>query len=139
MTSVIADFRSSLPMNPVSSIELNADGYANDLPAGVMPFSGCRGLDLDAVNTFRQSRALAAASEVRCPGFANVDLRLSKTFDFRAQSFEVIGQLFNIANRANYNIPSNNITAATFGQSTSLLPNINAPSRQAEIALRYRF
>jgi len=36
-------------------------------------------------------------------------------------------------------VPSNNITAATFGQSTSLLPNINAPSRQAEIAVRYRF
>ena len=33
-----------------------------------------------------------------------------------------LGQLFNIANRANYNVPSNNITAATFGQSTSLLP-----------------
>lgn len=139
MTSVIADFRSSLPMNPVSSIELNADGYNNDLPAGVMPFSGCRGLNLDAVNAFRQARALAPAAEVQCPGFANVDLRLSKTFDFRAQSFEVIGQLFNITNRANYNIPSNNITAATFGQSTSLLPNINAPSRQVEFAIRYRF
>ena len=51
----------------------------------------------------------------------------------------MIGQLFNVANRANYNVPSNNITAATFGQATSLLPNINAPSRQVEIAVRYRF
>ena len=57
----------------------------------------------------------------------------------QSQELELIGQLFNVANRANYNVPSNNLTAATFGQSTSLLPNINAPSRQVEIALRYRF
>ena len=36
--SAIGDFRSSLPMNPTSSIDLNADGYAIDLPAGVTPF-----------------------------------------------------------------------------------------------------
>ncbi|MEO5897071.1 MAG: carboxypeptidase regulatory-like domain-containing protein [Vicinamibacterales bacterium] len=140
MSSVIADFRSSLPMNPVSSIDLNRDGYAVDLPAGVQPFSGCRDLNLQAVNAFRQSRGLAAVATVQCPGFANVDLRFSKTLGLgRGQSLEVIGQLFNIANRANYNVPSNNLTAATFGTSTSLLPNINAPSRQAEFALRYRF
>lgn len=140
LSSVIADFRTSLPMNPVSSVDLNRDGYSNDLPAGVSQYSGCRDLNLDAINAFRQSRGQASVSEVKCPGFASVDLRLSKTVDFgRSHSVEIIGQLFNIANRANYNVPSNNITAATFGQSTSLLPNINAPSRQAEIALRYRF
>jgi hypothetical protein len=140
LTSVIADFRSSLPMNPVSSLDLNQDGYANDLPAGVLPFSGCRDLDLAAVNGFRQARGLATVGEVECPGFANIDIRVSKTFSFaQTQSIELIGQLFNIMNRANYNIPSNNITAATFGQPTSLLPNINAPSRQAEFAIRYRF
>jgi outer membrane receptor protein involved in Fe transport len=140
LTSVIADFRSSLPMNPVSNLDLNQDGYANDLPAGVQPFSGCRSLNLDAVNQFRQSRGLAPVSEVECPGFANIDLRFSKAFNFgQNQTVELIGQLFNIFNRANYNVPSNNITAGTFGQSTSLLPNINAPSRQAEFAIRYRF
>ena len=138
--SVIGDFRSSLPMNPISGVDLNADGYAVDLPAGVEPFSGCRGLDVQALNAFRQTRNLPAVSEVACPGFANVDLRLSKSFQFRqTQDLEIIAQLFNIANRANLNVPSNNITAATFGQSTSILPNINAPSRQVEFAIRYRF
>ena len=140
LASVIADFRSSLPMDPISSIDINRDGYAVDLPAGVTPYSGCRDLNLDAVNAFRQSRGLAAVSEVQCPGFANVDLRFSKSFDFaQSHSIELIGQLFNITNRTNFNVPSNNLTAATFGQSTSLLPNINAPSRQAEFAIRYRF
>jgi hypothetical protein len=138
--SAIADFRSSLPMNPVSSIDLNADGYANDLPAGVTRFSGCRDLNLSAINTFRQSRNLPAVSDIACPGFANVDIRLAKSFALGAtQDLEVIAQLFNVAHRANYNVPSNNITATTFGQSTSLLPNINAPSRQVELAVRYRF
>jgi hypothetical protein len=140
LLSAIGDFRSSLPFNPTSSIDLNADGYNADLPPGVTRFSGCRDLNLSAINSFRQGRNLPAVADVACPGFANIDLRLSKTFTVgQSQDLEVIGQLFNIANRANYNVPSNNITAATFGQSTSLLPNINAPSRQVEIAVRYRF
>lgn len=138
--SAIGDFRSSLPMNPVSSIDLNADGYANDLPGGVTRFSGCRDLNLAAINAFRQGRNLAAVNDVSCPGFANVDFRLAKSFAFgRAQELELIAQLFNVADRANYNVPANNITSAVFGQSTTILPNINAPSRQVEIAVRYRF
>lgn len=138
--SAIGDFRSSLPMNPTSSIDINGDGYTIDIPAGVTRFSGCRDMNLSAINAFRQSRGLAAVNDVACPGFANVDLRLSKTFTlFGGHDLEFIGQLFNVANRANYNVPNNNITAATFGQSTSLLPNINAPSRQIEVAVRYRF
>lgn len=138
--STIADFRSSLPMNPVSSFDLNGDGYAVDLPAGVLPFSGCRGLDLNVVNAFRATRGLGPVGAVACPGFANVDVRVSKVFALGGERrLELIGQLFNIANRANFNVPSNNITAATFGQSTSLLPNINAPSRQIEFAVRFQF
>ncbi len=79
-------------------------------------------------------------NEVACPGFVNLDLRVSKSLALGGgNQLEIIGQLFNIANRANYDVPNNNITAATFGQSTSLLPNINAPSRQVEVAVRYRF
>ncbi len=138
--SAIGDFRWSLPMNPTSGIDINVDGYAIDLPAGVTRFSGCRELNLDAVNAFRQSRNLPAASSVACPGFANVDLRLTKSFQIRrTQDLELIGQLFNVANRANLNVPNNNITAVTLGQSRAILPNINAPSRQVEFAIRYRF
>jgi hypothetical protein len=140
--STIGDFRSSLPFNPVTSLDLNNDTYVgNDLPAGVMPWSGCRDLNLDAVNAFRATRNLAPVSSTTCEGFANVDLRLSKSFTFAAtHRIELIGQLFNMFNRANYNAPNiNNLTSAAFGQVTTLLPNINAPSRQAEFAIRYRF
>jgi len=138
--STIVDLRSSLPFNPTTSLDLNNDGYTGDIPAGVTRFSGCRDLSLDAINTFRSSRGLAAINEVACPGFANIDLRLSKAFEFgQSQRLEVIAQLFNVAHRANFATPANNITAATFGQSLGLLPNINAPSRQVEVAIRYMF
>ena len=81
-----------------------------------------------------------------CPGFANVDLRLSKSLRFGSRRAELIAQLFNITNRANFNVPNGNISAGNdasgrplFGQSTTLLPNINAPSRQAEFAIRFQF
>jgi hypothetical protein len=103
-------------------------------------------LNLDAVNAARTSRGLTAVTQVDCPGFANVDVRLSKSFRFGAQRAELIAQLFNIFDRANLNAPQGNISAGNdtsgrplFGQSTTLLPNINAPSRQAEFAVRFQF
>jgi outer membrane receptor protein involved in Fe transport len=145
--SAIGDFRSSLPFSPSSALDLNSDGYTGDLPAGVLPGSGCRSLNLEAINAFRGGRGLTPVTTVDCPGFANIDLRLSKAFMLpRAQRVELIAQLFNVFNRANYNTPNTSITSANdtagrplFGKSTSLLPNINAPSRQVEFAIRYQF
>ena len=145
--SAIGDFRSDLRFNPTASFgDLNNDGYTGDLPAGVMPGSGCRDLNLDAVNASRTARGLTPVTQVDCPGFANVDLRLSKSFRLGNQRAEVIAQLFNVFNRANFNVPNGNISAGNdsagrplFGQSTTLLPNINAPSRQAEFAVRFQF
>ena len=145
--SAIADFRSSLRFNPSTSVDLDGDGYLGDLPPGVAVGSGCRGLNLDAVNTFRASRNLSPVSSVSCPGFANVDLRFSKFFSFAGQHrVEFIAQLFNIFDRANFNVANGNVLSGNdaagrpvFGQSTSLLPNINAPSRQVEFAVRYQF
>ncbi len=141
--SGIGDFRSSLPFAPTTSVDLNGDGYTGDLPSGVAVGSGCRGLNLDAVNAFRAARGLAAVSTVACSAFANVDVRLSKAFLFHTgghpHRIELIAQLFNVLNRANYNVPSTSLQSALFGQATSLLPNINAPSRQAEMAIRYQF
>ena len=145
--SAIADFRSSLRFNPTTSLDLNGDGYTGDLPAGVLPGSGCRDMSLDAVNTFRRARGLTEVTTVDCPGFANVDLRLSKSFRVGGARAELIAQLFNIFNRDNFNSPNANIGAGNdtttgrplFGTSTSLLPNINAPARQAEFAVRLQF
>ena len=152
--SAIGDFRSSLPFGPVTpGLDLNNDTQFGtttttaDLPPGVIPLSGCRSLNLDAINGFRAARNLTAVSQVDCPGFANVDVRLSKSLRFGSTRAEFIAQLFNIFNRANFNTPSNNISSGNdpitgrplFGTVTSLLANINAPSRQAEFAVRFQF
>src|SRR5262249_52403695 len=100
-----------------------------------------------AINAFRTSRNLTPVSQVDCPGFSNVDVRFSKSFRVGATRAELIAQLFNVFNRANFNIPGANIGAGNdpvtgrplFGTTTSLLPNINAPSRQAEFAVRFQF
>ena len=146
--SAIADFRSSLPFSPTSALgDLNGDGYTGDLPAGVLPGTGCRALNLDAINSVRTGRNLTPVSQVDCPGFSNVDLRFSKFFAIGGTNqVEFIAQLFNVFNRANFATPNGSITAANdtsgrplFGQSQSLLANINAPSRQAEFAVRWKF
>lgn len=140
--SAIGDFRSSLPFNTGTSYDLNKDGYTGDLPAGATLRSGCRTLNLDAINAFRTSRGLAAVSQsaIACPGFANVDLRLSKFFQLGGQRrIELIGQLFNISDRANFETPTGNPGSTIFGQVAALRANINAPSRQAELAIRFQF
>lgn len=146
--SAIGDFRSSLPFSPSSALgDLNNDTYSGDLPAGVLPGTGCRSLNLDAINSVRTSRSLTPVTQVDCPGFANIDLRFSKFFAIGGTNqVEFIAQLFNVFNRANFATPNGGITAANdtsgrplFGQSQSLLANINAPSRQAEFAVRWKF
>ena len=145
--SVIGDFRSSLPFSPTSSLELNGDGYTGDLPAGVLPNSGCRDLNLNGLNAFRATRGLTSVTQVDCPTFANVDIRMSKFFLIgSAHRLELIAQLFNVFNRANFATSQPSITLANdatgrplFGQPNALLANINAPSRQAEFAVRFQF
>jgi hypothetical protein len=139
--SLILDLRSSLPFSPTSQADLNNDTYTGDLPPGVLRGSGCRNLDLAAVNAFRATLPnLPAASEPACPGFSNLDVRLSKFFTVMAgHRLELIAQLFNAFDRDNFNVPANNLQQANFGQVNSILPNINAPSRQVEFAVRYQF
>jgi len=146
--SAIGDFRSSLPFSPSSALgDINNDGYSGDLPAGVLPGTGCRALNLDAINGVRTGRNLTPVTQVDCPGFANLDLRFSKFFAIGGTNqVEFIAQLFNVFNRANFATPNGSITAGNdtsgrplFGQSQSLLANINAPSRQAEFAVRWKF
>jgi hypothetical protein len=79
-------------------------------------------------------------TSVECPGFANLDLRGSKFFGFPGgQRIELIVQALNLFNETNLNVPIGNLRSSSFGQSTEVLPNINAPSRQIEVALRFQF
>ncbi|HXV63391.1 MAG TPA: TonB-dependent receptor, partial [Vicinamibacteria bacterium] len=140
--SGIIDVRSSLPFEVNTGTDDNRDSYTPDLAPGTTFRSGCRDLDLGAVNAYLSStgRPNISDSSIECPGFANVDLRGSKYFYLPGgQRFEVMIQALNLFDRANFNVPVGNLRSSSFGQPTDLLANINAPSRQIEVAVRFAF
>jgi hypothetical protein len=140
--SAIMDLRSSLPFEVNTGTDVNADTYTNDLAPGTTFRSGCRDLNIDAANAYLTAIRLPGVSEssIECPGFANVDLRGSKFFNFGGgQRLELIIQALNLLNEANFNVPIGNLRSSSFGQVTDILPNINAPSRQIEVAVRFSF
>ncbi len=137
--SAILDLRSSQPFNPATSVDINKDGFAIDVPPGVGFRSGCRDMDLNAINAYRATFGLAAVTSVACPTYQDIDLRLSKSFPFHGHRVELIGQLFNLTNHANFASPVSNPLSASFGQVNQILAYINAPSRQGEIAVRFLY
>ena len=142
LVSAIADFRTPLPLNPTTSFDLNGDGRTADLPPGVGYRSGCRDLDFGALSSFRASRGLGAVSEddIDCPNFSNIDLRFSKRFHFGDRSVEFLAQVLNLFSTANFDVATSNPTSSNFGNVFRITPFVvNAPSRQAEFALRFQF
>jgi outer membrane receptor protein involved in Fe transport len=137
--SAIVDLRSAVPFNPSGSRDLNNDGYTADTPIGVGFRTGCRNLNLDAVNAYRSANKLSTVDSVACPGYQDTDIRLSKAFLMQGHRLELIAQLFNITNHANFGPPVSNPLSATFGQVNQIASYINAPSRQAELAIRFLF
>jgi outer membrane receptor protein involved in Fe transport len=137
--SAILDLRSSQPFNPATNVDINKDGFAIDVPNGVGFRSGCRDMDLSAINAYRATFGLSAAASVACPGYQDIDLRLSKSFPFQGHRLELIAQLFNLTDHTNFASPVSNPLSASFGQVNQILSYINAPSRQAEVAIRFQF
>jgi hypothetical protein len=133
--SGILTYMSSLPFEVTAGKDLNGDGVANDRPPGVTYEQGCRGVDLNAVNGYRASNGLAAVGSVRCSSYVTVDVHAAKSFRLAGSNkMDVVFQVFNILNRANYAPPLGNALSPLFGQSTSV-----TPARQGEIAIRFAF
>ncbi len=133
----IVQLRSSLPFEITAGMDLNGDGVAGDRPLGITRNMGCRAVDLQALNAYRQANRLAPVSErdILCPGYANVDFRLTKAFALReAARVEAIFQVFNLFNRVNFNPPTGNLRSGLFGRPTTALD-----ARQLELALRFSF
>jgi len=137
--SAIVDLRSSVPFNPATSRDINNDGYTIDTPIGVGVRSGCRDMNLDAVNAYLTASSLPAVGSVACPTYQDTDLRFSKSFNLQGHRLELIAQLFNVTNHANFGPPVSNPLSATFGQVNQIASYINAPSRQGEFAVRFAF
>ncbi len=141
--STILDYRSPLPVLVNSGTNLNGDGYSGDLAPGFTAANayGCRNLDLGLANSYRESTGRAPVGSFTCSPFLNVDFRASKNFYLSGtHGIELVFQVLNAFDRVNFDVPNGNLRSASFGNNeNSLAANINAPSRQIELAVRYSF
>jgi len=134
-TSGVVRYQSDLPFNVTAGRDLNRDSLGNDRPPGITALTGCRGVDLDEVNSYRTLNARGAVGEVTCPDFLALDVVLMKEFALtRDLKLEGLVQVFNIFNRANYFPAEGNALSALFGQSVQV-----SDPRQIELAIRFRF
>ena len=77
-------------------------------------------------------------NDLRGPGFANVDLAVSKFWAMpwsEKHKLQLRMEAYNAFNHANFGLPNANINGGTFGQITSTV----SPPRQIQFALRYDF
>jgi hypothetical protein len=108
LLSYVFTYTSALPFNIQLPNDRNGDTNFNDRPVGVGRNAG-EGFD-----------------------YQSLDLRLSRTFSLRGGfSFETIVDVFNVLDRANYQVPNNILTSPTFGK-----PTVANDPRQFQLGLR---
>jgi hypothetical protein len=87
-------------------------------------------------------RLILPASYALGNDFHALDLRLSRTFLFRERwRFSLIGEVFNLYNKANLTGYSGDLTSAAFGQPTSRFTQVfgSGGPRAFQVALRAAF
>ncbi|HEX8281761.1 MAG TPA: TonB-dependent receptor [Pyrinomonadaceae bacterium] len=118
--SAVATVGSGLPVNPLTGLDDNGDGYRADRPVGL------------ARNSFRT------------PAQAAFDLSLAKRFQLReGLRLELRGEAFNLLNRSNFvklnaNYGNGSEPLATFLQPLAGLQNSD-PARQFQFGARFIF
>jgi hypothetical protein len=116
--SGILRYRSGLPYTEWSGRDLNADGFAFDLPAGVSHVNSRRGED-----------------------FTQLDVRLSREFRFAGGfGLEALAEVFNILNEKNPARYIGNRQASNFGQPTVFAGDpLQGEQRLIQLGLRVRY
>ncbi len=129
------------PYRIVAGIDIDGDGTTiEDRPDGLALNQGGRASEanLAIVNAFRQARGLSPVTLDQLGqryGYLNADLRLTKIVKLGAsRSLELMGEVFNLFNRTNFNTPNGTLTSATFLQVSSAADN-----REAQFGIRIRF
>jgi hypothetical protein len=132
--------RSQLPWTATAGIDLNNDGFNTDLVPGTTRNSGSRGLNLEAVNAWRQSngRSPISPSSLQSSAVNSIDARISRTFRINpSRGLTVICQMFNLLNSTDLQSQFGggrvtNSLSNSFGQ----IPTAR-PARQIEMGLRF--
>jgi hypothetical protein len=127
---VVATIASGNPFNVLSGRDDNGDGAFNDRAV---------------VNDSNRARAQGAGQDLadglqprnsaRNPNYYNMDLRVTKVFDFgRPGRLELLFELFNVFNNPNRRSSLGRLDLANFGTL-----NLIDPARQAQLGIRYRW
>lgn len=95
LLSYAFSYASALPFNIQLPNDRNGDTNFNDRPAGVKRNAG-HGFD-----------------------YQSLDLRLSRGFDVAGRGVELLVDVFNVLDRANYQVPNNILGSPTFGRPTA--------------------
>jgi outer membrane receptor protein involved in Fe transport len=111
-------YRSGLPYTEWSGADLNGDGFAFDLPAGVPHVNSRRGAD-----------------------FTQLDLRVSREFPLmQGFAVEVLAEVFNLLNEENPNRYIGNRLASNFGQPTVFAGDpLQGEQRLIQLGVRLRY
>ncbi len=76
-------------------------------------------------------------NSIRGIGTKNVDMALTRNFRFgNTKDIEIRGEAFNVFNWMNWSQPATGVNSATFGQSTTAVPN---SARIIQLAVKYAF
>src|SRR5262249_37439128 len=81
----IVRYQGSLPVNITAGRDLFGNGLTNARPPGITRNTGCRDLDLNAVNAYRITNSRAAVTGFTCADYLSIDLQASKRFQFGPQ------------------------------------------------------
>ena len=141
------EFESERPLNiTAGGRDLDGDGNTGDfVNEAVCVNIQCSGFDFSR-NSEREL-SLADANALRAlfgldpitefednPKYFNVDMSLRKTFKVGSHSIVLLGEVFNLFNTDQFNLPGTSITSGLFGQRTSV-----RGTRTFQIGAHYRF
>lgn len=142
----IVMLRSGQAYSLFTGTDTNNDGVANDRASIVVPLSqlACHGcvetqwLNRALVGTgvLNSTVAVSGRNILSGPKFGNLDFAVHKDTKLTERTdLQFRAEFFNLFNTAHLDIPSNNISASTFG---SILDDVSNP-RQVQLALRFNF
>jgi hypothetical protein len=137
----IVQFTSAPAYRVRANTDLDGDAQVvEDRPVGLALNQGGRGIqaNLDIINDFRLARNLVPVTIEqlgRQDRFFTIDLRASKQFPlFGSTKLEIMGEAFNLTNRANFNNPNGTLTSVSFLDVTS-----TGPAFEGRLGARLRF
>jgi hypothetical protein len=125
--SGVMTWSSGLVFNVTSGTDINVDGILTDRPDGVARNAG-EETNLAAINAFRTSEdnpnetTRMPISGLDEPTFAQLDLRVHRTFGFRdgRSTGEAYLQVFNVLDRENIGQIDGRIVSGNFGNGITL-------------------